>query len=604
MQIRQRTPAGLALIAVAATALFMGLVPAANAKVQVQLLGDGRLSVARDPVEPEQGGRPEDRRPACQERARPQSRHLGERRLLRAARRSRSSRCCPNWQIWAVERRENFLEDQSELNLLKQGKASPTDLFNYYLGYIGNPSITHHMTAIPDSAVPFAREWGMNTEINDLRVVVKAAERKGRNVAMGGHSLGGSITTAYATWDFNGRPGGRDLSGLVLIDGASNPTPVTPEQATMSLNNLQTSSPWLSFGGIPAPLAGLFGMVGSATTKAAPNSLSVFSGWPFLPANLQPPPGVNLTNEAGFGYTTDAATSPPNLRAAQVHSGHLAASGDPRGWVRDGAITPIQRWASMFSGWGLQNLDGTAWYHPLRLTIDSGAVGNGVANPAQSVLDVHSTDASKLPKRLRIYAFGAALGGPNVLGGRAGAGRHGRDPEPEPEAGQPAGDLCAQRPERRGAEGQRLLQAADPVPEQDQRGEGSEGEEEVGPSAALDRAPAAAPGADAAVGDVKDALEALALQDRGGQAAALAAAADRGDLPGRAAARPGDREARRRGGGPSRGCAPPRTRARRGRRGRSGPRRRAARRARSGSISSIRRTGRPSERQAVIPPAR
>jgi hypothetical protein len=69
----------------------------------------------------------------------------------------------------------------------------------------------------------------------------------------------------------------------------------------------------------------------------------------------------------------------------------------------------------MFSGWGLQNLDGTAWYHPLRLTIDAGAVGDGVANPAQSVLDVHSTDASKLPKRLRIYAFGAALGGPNVL---------------------------------------------------------------------------------------------------------------------------------------------------------------------------------------------
>jgi len=55
----------------------------------------------------------------------------------------------------------------------------------------------------------------MNTEINDLRVVVKAAAKKGRNVAMGGHSLGGSIATAYATWDFNGQPGGRDLSGLV-----------------------------------------------------------------------------------------------------------------------------------------------------------------------------------------------------------------------------------------------------------------------------------------------------------------------------------------------------------------------------------------------------
>jgi hypothetical protein len=318
----------------------------------------------------------------------------------------------PDWQVWSVERRENFLEDQSVLNLLKQGKASTTDLFNYYLNHIGQPG---GLQPVQDSQVPFAREWGMNTEINDLRVVVKAAARRGRNVAMGGHSLGGTITTAYATWDFNGRPGGRDLSGLVLIDGASNPTPVTPEQATTSLNDLQSSSPWLSFGGIPAPFAGLFGMVGSALTKADPNGRAVLADWPLLPSYLRPPGGVIPTNEGGFGFGTDAATSPPSLRAAQVHAGHLAASGDPRPWVRDGAITPIQRWATMFSGWGLQNLDGTAWYHPMRLTIDGGAVAEGVANAAQTVLDVHSTDASKLPKRLRIYAFGAALGGARVL---------------------------------------------------------------------------------------------------------------------------------------------------------------------------------------------
>src|SRR3954447_21937321 len=260
----------------------------------------------------------------------------------------------PDWQVWAVERRENYLEDQSELNLFKQGKVSPTDFFNYYLGYLSNPSVVNHYSSVPNSAVPFARDWGMNTEINDLRVVVKAAARGGRNVAMGGHSLGGSIATAYATWDFNGRPGGRDLSGLVLIDGASSPTAVTADQATTSLHNLQTSSPWLSFGGIPAPLAGLFGTVGSAAAKADPNSLSVFSGWPLLPSNLQPPPGINPTNEAGFGRTTDAKTSPPSLIAAQVHSGQLAASGDPRGWDRAGNITPIQRWAGMFSGWGIQ----------------------------------------------------------------------------------------------------------------------------------------------------------------------------------------------------------------------------------------------------------
>jgi hypothetical protein len=318
----------------------------------------------------------------------------------------------PDWQVWSVERRENYLEDQTMLDRLKRGDVPESQFFSYYLGYLTDPSVTTHYQPISDSSVPFARNWGMNVEVNDLRNVVRAAARHGRNVVMGGHSLGGSITTAYATWDFNGRPGGRDLSGLVLIDGASSPTPIGADQASASLANLQGSTPWLSFGGIPAPFAGLFGMVGSALTKIAPDSPSLLQNWPLLPSNLRGPDPV--TNEAGFGYSTDVKTSPSTLRAAQVHAGQLGA-GNPRTWDRAGAITPIQRWASMFSGWGLLGHDGTAWYHPMRLTIDSGAVGDGVANPAQAVLDVHSTDASKLRKSMRIYAFGAALGGANIL---------------------------------------------------------------------------------------------------------------------------------------------------------------------------------------------
>jgi len=412
MQIRQWTPARLALIAIAAGALWAGFAGTASAKAPVKFVTMSGFPSPGTPVDLNRVG--------VLKTGDPKAKNV----LVLNPGTSASAayfeplaksivKVLPDWQVWAVERRENFLEDQSELNLFKQGKVSPTAFFNYYLGQIGQPGA---YPPVPDSQVQFAKQWGMNTEVQDLRIVVKAAERRGRNVAMGGHSLGGQITTAYATWDFNGTPGGRDLSGLVLIDGASSPIPVTADQASTSLANLQqNSSPWLNFGGIPAPFAGLFGMVGSAVTKADPNAPAVLATWPLLPANLKPPPDVHPTNEAGFGYATDAATSPPSLRAAQVHSGHLAASGDPRGWDRAGAITPIQRWASMFSGWGLQNLDGTAWYHPMRLTIDAGAIAEGVATPAQSVLDVHSTDASKLPKRLRIYAFGAALGGPNVL---------------------------------------------------------------------------------------------------------------------------------------------------------------------------------------------
>jgi pimeloyl-ACP methyl ester carboxylesterase len=321
----------------------------------------------------------------------------------------------PNWQVWAVERRENLLEDHSVLNQAKQGKASPQQLFDYYLGWLSDKTITKHFQLIPDAQVAFARQWGMQVAVEDIRRVVQAAKRQGGRVVLGGHSLGGSITTAYATWDFNGQAGAKDLSGLVFDDGGSGPTPISTDQATQSLQTLQTSTPWLTFGGIGAPYAGLFNAVASTVVHNAPNAPALLASFPLLPANLKPP--VATTNVGGYGYALDTKTSPMGLIAAQAHLGQLAATGDPRGWDPSGALTPIQRYADMFSGTGLLGLDGTAWYHPQRLTIDSGAVADGNANPTQAILDVRATHGHDLPKGLRIYAFGAALGGQRVLDG-------------------------------------------------------------------------------------------------------------------------------------------------------------------------------------------
>jgi pimeloyl-ACP methyl ester carboxylesterase len=317
------------------------------------------------------------------------------------------------WQVWAVERRENLLEDHSVVNQFKAGRADETRLFDYYLGYLTKPSVTDHARMIPNSEVPFARRWGMRVEIEDLRRVVTAANRLRGKVVVGGHSLGGSITTAYATWDFNGTPGARGLSGLVYIDGGSSPTPVTPEEADQSLRELQAGSPWLTFGGIPAPFAGLFNVVASTGVLKNPNGTSELQTWSLLPANLKPP--VPTTNLASYGFALDTETSPPGLVAAQAHLGRVAATGDRRGWESAGELTPIRRFARMFSGTGLKGLDGTAWYHPRRLTIDSGAVAAGNANPAQDVLDVRATHGDDLPRGLRLYAFGASLGGTRVL---------------------------------------------------------------------------------------------------------------------------------------------------------------------------------------------
>jgi hypothetical protein len=323
----------------------------------------------------------------------------------------------PGWQVWSVERRENLLEDQSVIDQAKAGTATPQRLFDYYLGWLKNPAISPHFQMIPDASVTYAKQWGMNTEIQDLRIVVQRARRaagKAGKVVVGGHSLGGTITSAYATWDFGGKAGADGLAGLLFIDGGSSPTPVTPAAAKDSLARLDASgaSPWLQFGGIPAPFTGLFNSTGSLGVLRDPDAPSLGQASGLLPANIVPPQPV--TNAGQYGYALDPRTSPSSLAAAQAHLGRLG-TGNPAGWDDSGALTPLRRMAEVFSGWGLKGLDGTAWYHPLRLTIDAGAVAAGNENAAQKVLDVHATHGKDLPRNLKMYAFGAALGGTRVL---------------------------------------------------------------------------------------------------------------------------------------------------------------------------------------------
>jgi pimeloyl-ACP methyl ester carboxylesterase len=322
----------------------------------------------------------------------------------------------PGWQVWSVERRENLLEDQSELNRFKHGDVTSTELYDYYLGYLKDPSIATHFQSIPNSTVAYAKQWGMNVAVEDLHRVIAAAGKLGGNVVLGGHSLGGSVVTAYATWNFGGKPGAADLTGLVYIDGGSRPTSISAAQATQTLNAFDDPKvgPWLTFGGIPAPFAGLYNASGSAAALLDPDSPSLGQTSGLLPASIVPP--VPVTNVGQYGYALDVGTSPSSLAAAQAHLGTgLATTGDPRGWNGAGALSPIKRYATMFSGAGMDDVDGTEWYFPQRLTNDTAAVDNGNANPAQPVLGIEATMGHELPKRLHIYAFAASLGGPGVL---------------------------------------------------------------------------------------------------------------------------------------------------------------------------------------------
>ena len=226
------------------------------------------------------------------------------------------------------------------------------------------------------------------------------------------------MVTAYATWNFNGRAGADDLAGLVYIDGGSEPAE-SAQDATQALDALDVpgTSPWLAFGGIPAPFAGVFNATGSLAALLNPTRPRSVRPRDLLPNAIVPP--VRVDNLAQYGYALDVTTSPVSLEAAQAHLGTgidtQPGAGGLFSWDGAGALTPINRYATMFSGYPINGVDGTEWYFPQRLTDDTRAVGNGLPNAAQGVLDVDATMGADLPKQLLIYAFGARLGGAAVV---------------------------------------------------------------------------------------------------------------------------------------------------------------------------------------------
>jgi pimeloyl-ACP methyl ester carboxylesterase len=333
------------------------------------------------------------------------------------------------WQVWAVERRQSFLQAEGEFTKYKFGKLTPVEnpsthevespseqLYDYYLGYIGHPEVTKHYLPIFDGNVQFAKQWGMNVAVEDLKVVIEQAKALGGKVVLGGHSLGGTVVTAYATWDFGGKAGADGLSGLVYDDGGSSPTPITRAKAEEELAKLEKpeTTPWLAFGGIPAPDLGLFSDLGSTLTLIDGEGPAQLEKFLFLPSNLKPPESEQPpTNEAGFGYGVNVGSSPANLAAAQVHAGagveETAKEDGLHGWNGSGALTPLRRYAEMLAGAGLHKQSGSEWYFPARLTLDTGAVAEGNANEAQEVLGLHATKGHELPSSLKILAIDSEL---------------------------------------------------------------------------------------------------------------------------------------------------------------------------------------------------
>jgi pimeloyl-ACP methyl ester carboxylesterase len=314
----------------------------------------------------------------------------------------------PGVQVWALDRRSEALEDTRVFRDAVAQRTTVKAAFDYYLGWLADSSVKTHYQPLDQSKLGYAKRWGLSVALNDVRRVVLAARRQGKRVILGGHSLGASMTTLYATWDFHGRPGYKDVDGLVLIDGGTLGSFTVPSLAgtKKALADLERGEPFVDLLGLRLPwAAGIFSQVAALAALEEPTAPSIMGTFPLLPAAFRPP--IPATNRGGLGYAFDKDTSPPSLSLIRVNAGHLGQDGD---WV-DGDVTPIKRLAEAFAG----QPNATEWYFPRKLTIDVDAAQFLERNAQTRLLGLRPWHLREVD--VPVYAYQTDLTGGRVLRG-------------------------------------------------------------------------------------------------------------------------------------------------------------------------------------------
>jgi hypothetical protein len=297
----------------------------------------------------------------------------------------------PRTQVWIEDRREQAFEDTSVFE-----RRDPDAALDYYLGF--------KYKAVKGTDARYVSEWGLATQLRDLRAVVKRARAGGREVILGGHSAGASTAVAYAAWDFGGRPGYRDIDGLVLIDGGllGSFSNANLKRAKSELADIRKGNVFLDLLGFGIPeIAGMFAQVGALYAYERPNDPSTLQDFPLLPAQFKPT--FPVTNEAELGFAFDESTSPKALELIHIRAGQLAASGDPRPW-QDGELTPIRRVAKAYAS---NDPNATEWYYPRRLLLDIDAANKARQTPAARYLGLRLTHTRQID--VPLYAFSTSL---------------------------------------------------------------------------------------------------------------------------------------------------------------------------------------------------
>jgi pimeloyl-ACP methyl ester carboxylesterase len=298
------------------------------------------------------------------------------------------ARRVPRTQVWIVDRRQQAFEDTSVF-----ATGDPQQAQDYYLGF--------QYRRVTGTDAPFAAEWGLKLQLRDLRSVVRRAAAGGRRVFLGGHSAGASTAVAYAAWDFRGRPGFRDVDGLVLVDGGllGSFSSADLARARSELADIRGGNVFLDILGLGLPeINGIFTQVAALWAYTRPDEPSVLQDYALLPDFLKP--SVEVTNEAQLGYAFDESTSPAELALIHIRAGQLAESGEPRGWL-DGELTPIRRHAKAFAS---HAPNATEWYYPRRLGLDIDAASPLRQTPAARFLGLRLRHGKRIDVPLYAYA--------------------------------------------------------------------------------------------------------------------------------------------------------------------------------------------------------
>ena len=120
--------------------------------------------------------------------------------IRRAAKRGRMI------EVWGIERRSNCLEDHRGVRAgVKTG--DPRVSFGYY--FEGREVDGHTFPGFADEEeAAFLRDVGLAQTIEDWHTIITreipSQRKRQRKLVCGGHSLGGPLTAALASWDFDG----------------------------------------------------------------------------------------------------------------------------------------------------------------------------------------------------------------------------------------------------------------------------------------------------------------------------------------------------------------------------------------------------------------